>query len=114
MKQFLVGVAILISFHLSSAVALNSLSEALKLRDMILESRLFDEVKEVNSIGIGACDPDTGLPQGDSNGHFVYCVQITTESEAAKNIVEQIFLPQTPYQSIFVTVKVIKKLVPKP
>ncbi len=111
MKQiFLLGL-IVTQCVLANAKALDRPTRALRVQDQIAEEIL--DIKGVNGIGIGGCNPETG-EQDILGGDFVHCVVISGETKRAVKALLKLYPQGTQLDGVFIAVKYLGVLRPEP
>ncbi len=107
-------IALLITVVGVSAFAAKALDKPTKAKraKKSLEAIVF-QIEGVNGIGVTGCDPKTGK-KSDFSADFVHCVEVMTETDAAKEQVLAIYPEGTKIKGAFVIVNKVGEIVPHP
>lgn len=103
MKKSFLLIAITLLGSSVFAGAINSINKARYAQDRL--GYLMD-YPGVNGLGIGGCDPKTGV-ESRNYDRYVYCVVVNTETKAAAKKILQTFPVGTKVNGIYVAVRVI-------
>jgi len=105
-----IALAVLALSMTTWARALDKIGNAQKVKTY-LEKTIF-EIKGVNGIGIGGCNPRTG--QQDVDHNFVYCVVVYAETKQALKTLKGLYPMGTQIRGVFIAIEYMGKIVPEP
>lgn len=108
--KYLIALMLVTPFTAMSS-PLNSIEQAQVIQEHLLY--LLD-APGVTSIGIGGCNPQTGLEGKNSSGGFVFCVIVLADGPTSTKRILKTFPPRTQLGGIIVHVKAGSKVDPQP